>query len=116
LARGDWLAFCGIGNPDGFRRTLQEAGCHPASFHAFADHETYTRAQLEDLLARARKESCRALVCTEKDAVKVERLLQPDDSPPVYATVTELEFGKGRAEFVAAVMRAIGRTSRCVPA
>jgi tetraacyldisaccharide 4'-kinase len=109
------LAFCGIGNPDGFRRTLLEAGCEPAVFRPFADHEAYGPEQWQALLAEARAAGCEALVCTEKDAVKVERLVT-GGGPPVYATPAKLSFGDGRSEFVAAVLRAIGRMGRCEPA
>jgi len=68
-------AFCGIGNPEGFRRTLSASGteCGPAAFHEFPDHFLYSPADLERLGDWAR--TCRAdiLLTTQKDLVKIPR-------------------------------------------
>ena len=43
-------AFCGIGNPAGFRHTLETCGCRVAGFREFPDHHRYTPKDV-DLLA-----------------------------------------------------------------
>ena len=48
------VAFCGIGNPAGFRRTL--AGCGSmADFREFPDHHAYTPRDLDRLADWARR-------------------------------------------------------------
>ena len=42
-------AFCGIGNPAGFRHTLQACGCQVVDFREFPDHHPYNRADVESL-------------------------------------------------------------------
>src|SRR5262249_25999178 len=42
-------AFCGIGNPEGFRRTLVDQGTRLTAFRSFPDHHPYSRADVEDL-------------------------------------------------------------------
>ena len=42
-------AFCGIGNPDGFLRTLADAGLKHVAFRPFRDHHHYSAADLDDL-------------------------------------------------------------------
>jgi tetraacyldisaccharide 4'-kinase len=65
-------AFCGIGNPEGFRRTLTAAGARQiAAFRAFPDHHHYSATDLRDLALWAREQRASALVTTQKDLVKI---------------------------------------------
>ena len=78
-------AFCGIGNPQAFRRTLDavirsdfEGEGAVVHFHAFADHHPYQAPDVRRVESWSRQ--CRAdwLVCTEKDLVKVRTLPRPE--------------------------------------
>jgi len=60
-------AFCGLGQPESFRRTLAELGIHPARFEAFPDHYRYTEADLARLDGQ--------LITTEKDLLNIEPAL-----------------------------------------
>ena len=42
-------AFCGIGNPAGFRRTLEQSGCTLVDWREFPDHHHYSPAEIEEL-------------------------------------------------------------------
>jgi tetraacyldisaccharide 4'-kinase len=83
----DWLGerpvagFCGIGNPEAFRRTLVDQGAAVVAFRAYPDHHAYTRADVEDLRrwARGQAPGC-AAVTTQKDLVKL-RLPRLGDRP-----------------------------------
>ncbi len=74
----DWLrgravfAFCGVGNPDSFRRTLQSLGAEVVMFRAFDDHHAYTAQDVKRLNAEAQEFMAEALITTEKDATKVK--------------------------------------------
>jgi len=112
LREGRWAAFCGIGNPEAFRLTLRRAGCDPATFSVFADHERYSRRQIKGVLARACASGCDCVVTTEKDAVKVEALTArdgPPAGPALYALQTELDMTEGSTAFMAAALEAAGR-------
>jgi tetraacyldisaccharide 4'-kinase len=64
--------FCGIGNPDAFRRTLAGLGLDVVAWRTFPDHHRYTREDIESLRAWARQQPAdAALVTTQKDLVKV---------------------------------------------
>ncbi len=74
-------AFCGIGNPEAFRRTLLDLGVDLRAFRAFADHHPYTRGDIEDLRRWAGDlPADGVVVTTQKDLVKV-RLPQLGDLP-----------------------------------
>lgn len=64
-------AFCGIGNPEGFRRTLAGLGIEPAEFVAFPDHHAYTGADIRALADRVRASGADLALTTQKDLVKV---------------------------------------------
>lgn len=71
---GDRAAsFCGVGNPDGFRRTLAEIGLSAGTtpHRSFPDHHHYNSADLDDLARWGASHSAMALVTTRKDLVKI---------------------------------------------
>lgn len=67
------FAFCGIGNPDGFTRTLAAAGYDLAARVplAFPDHHAYTPADCGVLASLARDNNAGILFTTLKDLVKL---------------------------------------------
>jgi tetraacyldisaccharide 4'-kinase len=69
-------AFCGVGNPAGFRHTLSSCGYQLAGFREFPDHHAYTPQDLDALAAWASRCKAAAVLCTHKDLVKlnVDRL------------------------------------------
>ena len=75
------LAACGIGNPGAFQKTLAANGADVADAIAFGDHHDYTARDLVQLMDRARAANAAAICVTEKDAVKIEKLAQPDGVP-----------------------------------
>ena len=68
------FAFCGVGQPEGFRTTLQGTGARILGFEIFRDHHRYTAADIESLTAAARRAGAREIVTTEKDAVRIARM------------------------------------------
>lgn len=64
-------AFCGIGNPEGFRRTLEPLCGRIADFRVFPDHHRYTAADLADLASWARASGANLALTTQKDSVKL---------------------------------------------
>ena len=91
------LAFCGLGNPAGFRHTLKVCGYDVVEFHEFPDHHAYGPGDLKALAAAARQSGAEALVCTQKDLVKigVDRL----GDRPLWAIRVGIDFLAGREEF-----------------
>jgi tetraacyldisaccharide 4'-kinase len=65
-------AFCGIGNPEAFRRTLISLGADLRDFRTFPDHHGYRREDVEDLRGWAgRLPRDGWVVTTQKDLVKL---------------------------------------------
>ena len=64
-------AFCGLGNPQSFRRTLERLGVEPAAWFEFDDHHRYRLRELRSMAHQAGVADSTALVTTEKDAVNL---------------------------------------------
>jgi tetraacyldisaccharide 4'-kinase len=78
-------AFCGLGQPRSFWRTLESVGesmgVEVAFRQAFGDHHRYTPSDLRRLAARASAAGVQTLATTEKDVMNLppnaQELLQP---------------------------------------
>jgi tetraacyldisaccharide 4'-kinase len=64
-------AFCGLGNPDGFRKTLDALGAKLRGFSAFPDHYSYTRKDVDEIANWAAALDADLLLTTQKDLVKL---------------------------------------------
>jgi tetraacyldisaccharide 4'-kinase len=65
-------AFCGIGNPDAFRRTLTNLGMNVVDWRVYPDHHPYARQDIDSLRAwSAELPKGLKIVTTQKDLVKI---------------------------------------------
>lgn len=87
-------AFCGIGNPAGFRHTLETLGCVVDCWREFPDHYRYRREDVESLTTWAA--GADQILCTRKDLVKLG--VTSLGGVPLQAVSVQLEFLTGQAE------------------
>jgi tetraacyldisaccharide 4'-kinase len=66
------LAFAGIGDPARFFRTLRASGIDVVGERAFGDHHPYSQAEIETLVAEAKRDGLTP-VTTEKDLARLRR-------------------------------------------
>jgi tetraacyldisaccharide 4'-kinase len=72
LRDGPAAAFCGIGNPEAFRRSLLDLGARLQDFRVYPDHHDYGRADIEELHRWAGGlPAGTPIVTTQKDVVKL---------------------------------------------
>jgi tetraacyldisaccharide 4'-kinase len=103
----DWLrgravyGFCGLGNPEAFKRTLESAGANVVKFRAFPDHHRYGGADLRLLNVEAQEFMAEIFVTTEKDASK----LHPEGfEKPLAVLRVELEVARGEEALEGALL------------
>jgi tetraacyldisaccharide 4'-kinase len=84
------VGFCGIGNPEAFRRTLDDLEADVAEFLVWPDHHHYTVADMRRLEKALVGSTAVMLMCTMKDLVKVQRLPLP--AVPLRAVVIAPRF------------------------
>lgn len=108
----EWLesrpvfAFCGVGNPTGFLRTLESLEAEVVRFRPYPDHHAYEPRDLRQIDAEGQEFLAEAIVTTEKDAVKLDSdafTLTP------LALKVELELAEGRDELLGAARTLIPR-------
>lgn len=102
-------AFCGIGNPAAFRRTLESAGGEIAWWREFPDHHAFSAEDREEIASGARAAGADLVVATRKDLVKlpVERI----GERPLWALAIEMQLLAGQAELESALAKVLGITS-----
>ena len=91
-------AIAGIGENQAFFDQLRAAGARVTP-HAFRDHHAFTRADAEAL---ARAAATSPVVCTLKDAVKLERDW-PRGAGPLWYVSQRVEFDRGREAVLASL-------------
>jgi len=102
-------AFSGIAYPDGFRKTLTEAGVVIAAFLPFPDHHAYSREDIREIQKRAAEENADLIVTTEKDGVKLSRFhmfLEKIDLLRV-----TMDFTPDDKDFVETLLKKLGHSS-----
>ncbi len=87
-------AFCGIGNPASFRRTLEHQHFEIAAWREFPDHFAYDAAAVESIAAWANNSGADFAICTQKDLVKLRRGTL--GKKPLRALAIEIEFLAGK--------------------
>lgn len=98
-------AFCGLGNPKSFEKTLQLSGADIVRFRDFPDHHHYSRNELTEIDSEASKLGVDAIVTTQKDFVKINIMPnsgQPQGLPlqtkwqkPIFSLRVEMRITKG---------------------
>lgn len=95
LAHRSIAAFCGIGNPEGFRLTLLSRAATLLGFRTFPDHHPYSAADVADLTRWAEALRADLILTTQKDLVKLRAaMLGPI---PLSALRIGLEITEGAA-------------------
>jgi tetraacyldisaccharide 4'-kinase len=86
------LAFAGIGDPARFFRTLRASGVDLVGERAFADHHSFSKGEIETLVAEAKRDGL-TLVTTEKDLARLRKADGlPDWARDIVPFAVTLEF------------------------
>lgn len=70
VAGKDIMLFSGIGNPDSFRKTVENIGGKVKGEIIFPDHHWYKEKDIERIIREAERLSVKAIMTTEKDSVR----------------------------------------------
>lgn len=92
-----FFGFCGIGNPESFRRTLLTAGVDLAGFTPYKDHYRYNAEDMKKIMENSRKAGAGWIVTTEKDIIRLKKLNLPKN---LVSLVIEFAVGEGFYEEV----------------
>ncbi len=88
---GKAAAFCGVGNPESFRRLLERLDIPLVDWVKFDDHHRYRPQEVKWMAAQARERGAGALITTAKDAVNLCEEASELAAPlPIYWLEVEL--------------------------
>jgi len=107
LAGRPVAAFCGIGNPAGFRHTLRACDYRLADFREFPDHHDYVRSDVASLADWAGRLDVEAVVCTCKDLVKLG--IPEIGGRPLWAVNVGIDFLTGQGDLETELGRLLER-------
>ena len=86
------FAFCGIGNPRSFTNILQSLQAHVVGVKKFRDHHRFSKSDIRNITAEAKKSGADWIVTTEKDIMK---LSEPDVPDKLLALSIEFDVDEG---------------------
>lgn len=89
------LAFCGLGNPEGFQATLKQIGYSNYEWIHFPDHHAYSLTDIQNI---TNQKNVEILITTEKDAVKLEKYMPLLQN--VWILEIEFQLLSSRSEFM----------------
>ncbi len=101
------VAFCGIGSPESFERTLAQVGVKVVEMVLFPDHHPYGPETLADLERRRERAGATMLLTTSKDAF---RMIAPPQELGVL--LVDVEFVTGEEELGDAILHAVEQKAR----
>ena len=88
------FAFCAIGNPLSFKKSIESSGAKIIGFHASPDHHIYSDAELNELNKKAQNIKPDAIIITQKDKVKIKNSSLTWNSP-VWSLKVKINIVKG---------------------
>jgi tetraacyldisaccharide 4'-kinase len=107
------FAFCGIGNPRAFFRTLEQTGANMVGSRVFDDHHRYTTNDLETVHSQAKEQQASIVLTTQKDWTKAMRSLPPQGNPPLAYLAVDLRITAGEEMLTALIDRLLGGRMAC---
>ncbi len=68
------VAFCGLGNPESFRSSLESENIKVADFIQFRDHHIYSTRDIDNIIDIMKRSNAAIAVTSLKDIVKLEKI------------------------------------------
>ncbi len=103
------FAFCGIGNPKSFFRTVEHAGGVLVESTVYDDHYRYAVGDLERIYRKAARRKASLILTTQKDWTKIAPLASPGE-PPLACLTVELQITAGAERLTALIDRLVDGT------
>ncbi len=101
------VGFCGLGDTNAFKHSLNTAGFHVINVFGFMDHHVYSEADMMMVRKYALDHQVQMIVTSHKDAVKLAGFKNIWDGFKVYYLKVDLEITHGKNFFLERIMSVI---------
>ena len=81
------IAFCGIGQPESFKDSLEDLGIKVSSMISFEDHHPYSDSDIRKVVAEREKFKAEYIITTEKDLARLSSLDLSEKYPLFYLEI-----------------------------
>jgi len=75
----NFFAFCGIGSPESFKKTIWSTGCRLNGMRKYDDHYAYNQKEINAVVKEAEANDAGWIVTTEKDMMRLKGLRLPEN-------------------------------------
>jgi len=99
-----FFAFCGIGEPDSFFKSIKQLDLKLGGKRIFSDHQEYTESVITKLSAQIKSSNCAAIITTEKDLVKLSESFLDEFETFVIKIEVEFETEKAVLDMIQPVL------------
>jgi tetraacyldisaccharide 4'-kinase len=99
-----FFAFCGIGEPDSFFKSIKQLDIKSGGKRIFPDHQEYTKTVITELSAQIKSSNCAAIITTEKDLVKLPESFLDEFETFVIKIEMEFEIEKAVLDMIQPVL------------
>ena len=106
-------SICWIAMPESFENALTGLGAKIAVSKFYTDHHRYSLREIENFIRRCGRRGLAAIVTTEKDVVRIPRILEAE--VPIYYLRVEIEILAGQESWVRFVDRLTTRQPIVAP-
>ncbi|MBE2205069.1 MAG: tetraacyldisaccharide 4'-kinase [Chthoniobacterales bacterium] len=90
-------SICAIAVPESFENALRKLDAEIEISKTYTDHHRFSSKEIDAFIRRCARRSLDAILTTEKDAVRIPRILEPE--VPVYYLRVEIEILAGQASW-----------------
>lgn len=105
-------SLCGIAVPESFEDALRGLGADLEMTESFTDHHRFSHKEIDSFLRRCGRRGIEMILTTEKDAVRIPRIL--DAEVPMYYLRVEIEILRGQKEWQELVRRLAPERNRAL--
>ena len=86
-------SLCGIARPESFEAALRSLGAELCLVQSYTDHHRFSAREIERFVRRCAQRNLEAVLTTEKDAVRIPRIREPEI--PLYYLRVEIAILRG---------------------
>jgi tetraacyldisaccharide 4'-kinase len=104
------FAFCGIGNPHSFTKTIRDLGCEIVASKIYNDHYHYREEDINEIISHSNKIGVDLIITTEKDWTKIDSLeiVHSERASDIGYLKIELNFISGEEKIRGLIEKSLG--------